>query len=69
MKILEVSEDDCIKALGSQITDYEDAVIQQAAARSGCDYIVTRNLRDYEFSSVPAISPEEFVERALRYAR
>ncbi len=67
--ILEVNRDDCMKALNSKTADYEDAVIQQAAARSGCDYIVTRNLRDYEFSSVPAVSPAEFVKLALRYER
>ena len=67
--ILEVSGDDCMKALNSKTADYEDAVIQQTAARSGCDYIVTRDLRDFEFSPVPAISPGEFVKLALRYAR
>ena len=67
--LLDTSAEDCRRALVSDTADYEDAVIQQAAARSGCDYIVTRNLRDYEFSSVPAVSPAEFVKLALRYAR
>ena len=69
MKILEVSEEDCIKALGSQITDYEDAVIAQVARRNGCDYIVTRNLKDFENSPIPAVSPSQFIGLALRYTR
>ncbi|MBQ7508550.1 MAG: PIN domain-containing protein [Spirochaetales bacterium] len=69
MKILEVSEEDCIKALGSQITDYEDAVIAQVARRNSCDYIVTRNLKDFENSPIPAVSPSQFIGLALRYTR
>ena len=65
--ILDVNGEDCKKALCSQTTDYEDAVIQQAAKRNGCDYIVTRNLKDYADSPVPAISPQNFIRLALRY--
>ncbi|MBR2281185.1 MAG: PIN domain-containing protein [Spirochaetales bacterium] len=64
--VLDVNGEDCINAMRSQTADYEDAVIQQAAARNRCDYIVTRNLRDFEFSPVQAISPKEFIKLALK---
>ena len=43
--------------------DFEDAM-QVAAARScGVELIVTRNLKDYEGSPVPAVTAEEALER------
>lgn len=65
--ILEVTGDDCIKALGSKTADYEDAVMEQVAKRNGCDYIVTRNLKDFSGSPIPAVSPQEFIQLALKY--
>ena len=66
VKIAQTSEIDCINALNSRISDYEDAVIESIAKRMECEYIVTRNLKDFSNSSVPALSPEEFVLKALR---
>lgn len=43
------------RALG--ITDFEDAVVASLAEAVKCDYIVTRNQRDFTGSTVPAISP------------
>lgn len=47
----------CMSALGSSMNDYEDAVQAETARAAGCDFIVTRNLNDYESSPVPAIDP------------
>ena len=33
------------------------------AARIGADYIVTRNIRDFKDSKVPALKPTELLER------
>ena len=42
--------------------DFEDAM-QVAAARScGAQRIITRNIRDYERSPIPAVSPHEALE-------
>ncbi len=46
----------------SNMTDYEDAVMLETALRSGCDYIVTRNLKDYKNVSIPAYSPSDFLQ-------
>ncbi|MCY4477049.1 MAG: PIN domain-containing protein [Gammaproteobacteria bacterium] len=43
--------------------DFEDAM-QVAAARScGASRIVTRNIRDYERSPIPAVTPEQALNR------
>ena len=39
--------------------DFEDAMQVAAARACGARHIVTRNLRDYERSPIPAIGPQE----------
>lgn len=54
----------CVDALDLPIAEYEDAVQIETARNSMCNYIITRNLRDFEDSSVPYIDPAGFL--ALR---
>lgn len=61
--VADLRETDLIKAAGTDIDDYEDAVQSICAARIKADYIVTRNLKDYRNSKVPAIKPSELLER------
>lgn len=60
--ILEVTEADCMDALASSISDYEDAVVEKVAARQGMDYIVTRNIKDYRSGNMNVIIPDDFVK-------
>jgi predicted nucleic acid-binding protein len=53
------------QALRSHITDFEDAVLEQAAHLMSVDVIVTRNGKDFKKSSLPAMDPMEFLS-ALR---
>jgi predicted nucleic acid-binding protein len=48
-------------ALQSPMRDFEDAVLAHAAAQTGADAIVTRNLRDFAKSPVRALSPEQWL--------
>ena len=61
-EILDTCWIDCRKALTSDITDYEDAVMVETAARTGIDCIVTRNLKDYAGAPMPVYSPAQFLE-------
>jgi predicted nucleic acid-binding protein len=54
---------DLIKAIELGFNDYEDAVQSACASRINAQYIVTRNVRDYKSSKVPAIKQEELLER------
>ncbi len=65
-EILDTCGIDCRKALTSDISDYEDAVMAEAAIRAEIDCIVTRNLKDYAGAPMPVYSPAQFVE--LLYA-
>ncbi len=60
--ILEVKEEDCVDALVSPITDYEDAVVEQVARRSGVECIVTRNQKDYELGLAKVFLPDDFIQ-------
>ncbi len=63
LELLDTDAMDCRKAALSPISDYEDAVMVETAIRSEVDCIVTRNLKDFEKSSVPTYSPQAFLEK------
>lgn len=52
---------DARKAISSQVSDYEDAVMIETAMREDADCIVTRNIKDYSKSPVPVYDPAEFL--------
>ena len=60
--VVGVLKADIIAAFASDMTDYEDAVQASCAARSKADYIVTRNIKDFEKSTVPAILPGDLLK-------
>ena len=60
--VLDTAGLDCRRAISSEISDYEDAVMVESAIRAEVDCIVTRNKRDYEKSLVPVYSPAEFLD-------
>lgn len=62
-ELLDTAGMDCRKAISSELTDYEDAMMSETALRCGMDCIVTRNLRDYEKSPVQTFSPSAFLTR------
>lgn len=48
-------------ALNCKITDYEDAVIHESANQLSLDGIVTRDLKDFKYSSIKIYDPEELI--------
>lgn len=59
--IIPITEAILKDALHSKIKDYEDAVIEISSLRNEIDYIITRNLDDFKYSNVKALSPVEFL--------
>jgi predicted nucleic acid-binding protein len=55
-------------ALDSGFGDFEDAVLHEAARRSGAVAIVTRDAKGFAASEMPVLSPVEFLA-ALRAER
>jgi predicted nucleic acid-binding protein len=57
----ELSISDLEKAAGMMWNDYEDAVQAATAERIRAAAIVTRNIKDYQQSKIPAFTPAEFL--------
>lgn len=54
---------DMEKAADLEWDDYEDAIQSVTAERMSADYIITRNVRDFRRSTIPALTPSEFLVR------
>ena len=54
---------DAHTVLMRSMPDFGDAVVDAVAERNGADYILTRNIKDFAGSIVPAITPADFLKR------
>lgn len=61
--ILPVKDTTVDKALNSDFTDFEDAIQYYSAIENGIKVIITRNVKDYKASTVPVITPDEFLKK------
>ncbi len=57
----DVQGTDIHTALIRSMPDFEDAVADAVAERNGASYILTRNIKDFAGSAVPAITPTDFL--------
>ena len=62
LDILDTTNSDIRRALASELSDYEDAVMAETAIREGMDCIITRNLYDYRKSRLRVYSPHDFLK-------
>lgn len=63
VRFADVQGMDIHTALMRAMPDFEDAVVDAVAERSGVSYILTRNIRDFTGSVVPAILPADFLNK------
>jgi predicted nucleic acid-binding protein len=63
MDFTTVDKNDCLKAVNSPVEDYEDALLSVCAAKTKSKFILTRNVKDFEKSTVKAITPDEFLSQ------
>ena len=64
--LLDTAGIDCRKAISSEMTDFEDAVMVETALRCGMDCIVTMNVKDYVKSMIEVYQPAEFLGLFIR---
>ncbi len=62
-EVVSAGKDSFLQARTYDMKDFEDAVVAVCASDGECDYIVTRNLRDFVNSPIPALSPKQFLEK------
>lgn len=63
VEISGVSSSDVYAALTARWNDGEDSIQHQSALSAECDYILTRNKKDFGQSNIPVMTPEEFLDR------
>lgn len=54
-KVIQALKDD-------DFSDFEDCLQMQCALSLRADYIVTRNVKDFAASEIPAVTPEDFLK-------
>lgn len=59
LQVVGVSPDDASMALKAEWSDFEDCLVARCAEKVQADFIVTRNVKDFSRSMVPAISPAD----------
>jgi predicted nucleic acid-binding protein len=57
-----VTDEDIYKALDLTWDDFEDSVQFVVGEGLSVDYIVTRNTQDFSSGSIPAVTPEQFLQ-------
>ncbi|MBR1758546.1 MAG: PIN domain-containing protein [Lachnospiraceae bacterium] len=61
--LVDTTGNDIRQALLSELSDYEDAVMVEAATREEMDCIVTRNLHEYRKAACKVLSPSELLKK------
>ena len=63
LQLVGVLPDDAKRALSRRWSDFEDCLVATCAEKINANYIITRNVKDFKASNVPAITPQELFER------
>ena len=59
-KVVGISSDCAIESIYSDMKDFEDSLIVEAAKESLSDLIITNNIKDFENCHFPVWTPKEF---------
>ena len=59
--VVETSTSDATIALDYPLTNFEDALQVAAARKCSAQHIITRNIKHYKKSIIPAITPRQFL--------
>ena len=63
LTVVGIDQDKIIAALENEgFSDVEDCLQAECAKNCSAEYIVTRNIKDYKHSKIPAIAPDEFLK-------
>ena len=61
-QVVGTSHDEVLKAINtSDFKDLEDCIQSKCAKTANAEHIITRNVQDFKFSEIPAITPQEFL--------
>jgi predicted nucleic acid-binding protein len=61
LKVSQINQNTIEQALNLEYRDFEDAVQMISAVHCNADYLVTRNLKDYQSPLIPVIQPVDLL--------
>ena len=67
--VVSIGEDAVDKALALKANDFEDALQYFSALNAKADYLLTRNIKDYDFASIQVLTPSDFLKRCFPSAK
>lgn len=62
IEISPMTDNNYQNALALRCNDFEDALQYYSALSYGCDYLITRNIKDFPFAKIPVVSPFDFIK-------
>lgn len=62
VNICSVTDREVYAAYNRRARDFEDCLLAVCARSIQCDYILTRNIKDFEGFEVPVITPSDFLK-------
>lgn len=62
VKVCSVTNNDVLTAFQKKAKDFEDCLMAVCAKSINCDYVVTRNGKDFEGFDIPTIAPTDFLK-------
>lgn len=66
LSISVVGKNEVFKSLkNKQVNDFEDGIEYYAAINSECDVLITEDISDFYFSSIPILNAKAFMEKYL----
>ena len=63
VKVCSVTNNDVLTAFQKKAKDFEDCLVATCAKSIHCDYIITRNKKDFEEFDISILTPTEFLQK------
>ena len=63
VKVCSVTNNDVLTAFQRKARDFEDCLVATCAKSIHCEYIITRNKKDFEEFDIPLLTPAEFLQQ------
>ena len=63
LDVVDLKKEHLLLTLELEAKDFEDALQYYCACDNACDIIVTRNKKDFDFSTIEVSTPEEFLQK------
>lgn len=59
--VVDINKKDIVYSISINSKDFEDSIIENCAYRNSLDYIVTRNIKDFENTNIKILMPDELI--------